>query len=70
MTRAERALLGLVAVATAVAGVTRFVGGVSHVVAFVFATIALAGLAWVVSFATEQVGDRFGSAATGMLNAR
>jgi Ca2+:H+ antiporter len=69
VTRAERALLGLVALATAVAGVTRFVGGVPHVVAFVFATIALAGLAWVVSFSTEQVGDRLGPAVTGVLHA-
>jgi Ca2+:H+ antiporter len=31
------------------------------------ATVALAGLAWVVSFATEQLGERFGPAVTGML---
>ncbi len=31
------------------------------------ATIALAGLAWIVSFATEQVGERFGPAVTGLL---
>ena len=35
--------------------------------AFIIAGLALAGLAWVVSFATEQVGGRFGPAATGML---
>jgi Ca2+:H+ antiporter len=29
--------------------------------------LALAGLAWVVSFATEQLGERFGPAITGML---
>jgi Ca2+:H+ antiporter len=69
VTRAERALLGLVALATVAAGVTRYVTGVSHVVAFAFATLALAGVAWVVSFATEQVGDRFGSAVTGVLQA-
>jgi Ca2+:H+ antiporter len=69
VTRAERALLGLVTLATVVAGVTRYVGGVSHVVAFVFATLALAGMAWIVSFATEQVGERFGSAVTGVLQA-
>ena len=34
---------------------------------FVVATAALAGLAWVVSFATEQVGERFGPAMTGVL---
>jgi Ca2+:H+ antiporter len=35
--------------------------------AFAVATLALAGLAWVVSFATEQVGARFGPAVTGVL---
>jgi len=33
----------------------------------VLATVALAGLAWIVSFATEQVGKRFGPAVTGLL---
>jgi Ca2+:H+ antiporter len=36
-------------------------------VAFGVATVALAGLAWIVSFSTEQVGERFGPAATGVL---
>jgi Ca2+:H+ antiporter len=36
-------------------------------VAFGLATFALAGLAWVVSFATEEVGQRFGPATTGVL---
>jgi Ca2+:H+ antiporter len=36
-------------------------------VAFVFAALALAGLAWVVSFATEQAGMRFGNAITGLM---
>src|SRR5205823_5458241 len=34
---------------------------------FVIATVALAGLAWIVSFSTEQVGERFGPAVTGVL---
>src|SRR6266498_5130593 len=34
---------------------------------FALATVALAGLAWIVSFATEQVGERFGPAVTGLL---
>jgi Ca2+:H+ antiporter len=34
---------------------------------FVAAAAALAGLAWLVSFATEQVGARFGPAVTGFL---
>ena len=31
------------------------------------ATVALAGLAWIVAFATEQLGEHFGPAVTGML---
>ena len=34
---------------------------------FALATLALAGLAWAVSFATEQLGERFGPGVTGML---
>jgi Ca2+:H+ antiporter len=52
---------------TVLAGVTRYVGGISHVLAFAVATLALAGQAWVVSFATEQIGRRFGPAITGVL---
>ena len=33
------------------------------------ATVALAGLAWIVSFATEHVGEHIGTAATGLLQA-
>jgi Ca2+:H+ antiporter len=39
------------------------------VAAFVLAGVALAGGAWIVSFSTEQVGQRFGAAATGLLQA-
>ncbi len=35
--------------------------------AFAAATLALAGLAWIVSFATEQVGSRLGPGVTGFL---
>jgi Ca2+:H+ antiporter len=49
------------------AGVARYASGVGHVLAFVLATIALAGGAWVVSFATEQIGAKFGPAVTGVL---
>lgn len=37
------------------------------VVIFVVAGAALAGLAWVIAIATESVGERFGPAATGVL---
>jgi Ca2+:H+ antiporter len=47
--------------------VTRYAHGVSNVVAFAVATVALAGLAWVVSFSVEQVGTRTGPAVTGLL---
>jgi Ca2+:H+ antiporter len=52
---------------TALAGITRYAEGVSRVVAFVLATLALAGMAWIVAIATEQVGRRLGPAATGVM---
>ena len=58
--------MGVVAL-TALAGVGRYVSGFPHVVAFVLAGLALAGGAWVISFATEQVGGRYGPAITGVL---
>ena len=67
MTRAERVLLALVAALVAAAGVARYASGVSHVLAFVLATVALAGVAWVVSLATEQIGEHLGPAPTGVL---
>jgi Ca2+:H+ antiporter len=67
LTRTEVAILAGIALATALAGVTRYATSVSRVLAFVMATVALAGLAWIVSFATEHVGERFGPAITGVL---
>jgi Ca2+:H+ antiporter len=54
-------------VLTALAGVARYTGAFSDVVAFALATLALAGLAWLVSFGTDQTGRRFGPAITGVL---
>jgi Ca2+:H+ antiporter len=51
------------------AAVGRFTSGFPHVLAFVLAGVALAAAAWIVSFATEQVGHRFGPSATGLLQA-
>jgi Ca2+:H+ antiporter len=51
------------------AGVAHYVSAVPHLVTFVLAGLALAGGAWIVSFATEQVGQRLGTAATGLLQA-
>jgi Ca2+:H+ antiporter len=69
LTRTERLLLVATAVVTVLAGVARYASGVSHVLAFVIATIALAGVAWAVSFSVEQVGERLGPAQTGVLQA-
>jgi Ca2+:H+ antiporter len=66
MTSLERALLGLIALFTVLAGLADYQQW-SAVPRFAVATIALAGLAWIVSFATEQLGERFGPAVTGML---
>jgi Ca2+:H+ antiporter len=52
---------------TILAGVGRYASGFPQVAAFVLAGLALAGGAWIVSFCTEQVGHRFGAAATGLL---
>jgi Ca2+:H+ antiporter len=59
-------LVGLVAIAAVATAVAHFAGA-SDLLTFVIATVALAGLAWIVSFATEQVGERFGPAVTGVL---
>ena len=52
--------------AAALAGAADY-GRWAAVPRFALATIALAGLAWVVSFATEQLGEHFGPGTTGML---
>lgn len=62
----ERSALASIALLTALAGVADY-GQWAPVPRFAIATVALAGLAWIVSFATEQLGERFGPAVTGML---
>jgi Ca2+:H+ antiporter len=62
----ERTALLCIAVATVAAGVAHYAGA-GPVLAFVVAAVALAGQAWVVSFATEQVGERLGPAVTSVL---
>jgi Ca2+:H+ antiporter len=59
----------VVVVMIVLAGVTRYATGVSRTVAFVLATLALAGTAWVVSVSIEQVGRRAGPAVTGVMQA-
>jgi len=66
LTSLERLFLSLIVVLTALAGLANYQSW-APVPRFAIATLALAGLAWVVSFATEQLGERFGPAITGML---
>jgi Ca2+:H+ antiporter len=62
----ERAALSTIAILAVLAGVANY-GQWATLPRFAVATLALAGLAWVVSFATEQLGERFGPAVTGMM---
>lgn len=66
MSRRQILLTGLVVLLSASAGVLHF-SDAGAVVTFFVAGAGLAGLAWVVSFATEAVAERFGPAATGLL---
>src|SRR5271157_5049785 len=66
LTRLERSALLVIALLTALAGVANYQSWAA-VPRFALATLALAGLAWIVSFATEQLGTRFGPGVTGML---
>jgi len=69
LTRVERIALCAIVIVTAAAGVSRYAGGVPNGVAFAFAIIAVVGLAWLVSFAVERVGDHYGPSITGVLQA-
>src|SRR3954468_2699257 len=64
--RGERIALAVIAVITAVAAIAHY-GEAAAVPTFIIAAVALAGQAWMVSFATEQVGERLGPAATGLM---
>jgi Ca2+:H+ antiporter len=66
LTRTERIVIAAIVVATALAGIAHYADW-PPLLAFAAATLALAGLAHIVSLATEQVGERFGPAATGLL---
>ncbi len=66
LTVQERIALPVIALLAALAGIANQQKWAA-VPRFAIATVALAGLAWVVSFATEQLGERFGPAITGML---
>jgi Ca2+:H+ antiporter len=62
----ELVLLGAVVAVTALAGAARYTHFVPEVAAFVIAGLGLAGGAWLVSVATEQLGERTGPAVTGL----
>jgi Ca2+:H+ antiporter len=62
----ERSTLLLITVFAVFAGVANYQAW-PVIPRFIIATLAMAGLAWVVSFATGQVGERFGPGVTGML---
>jgi Ca2+:H+ antiporter len=66
LTRIERLVIGAIVLATGLAGIAHYADW-APLLAFALATVALAGLAHIVSLATEQVGERFGPAATGLL---
>jgi Ca2+:H+ antiporter len=66
LTPLERSALLAIALLSALAGVANYQTW-APVPRFALATLALAGLAWVVSFATEQLGERFGPGVTGMM---
>jgi Ca2+:H+ antiporter len=62
----ERWILAAVTVGTVVTATLQFAHA-PDVAIFIVAAFGLAGLAWVVSFSTEAVGERFGPALTGVL---
>jgi Ca2+:H+ antiporter len=66
--RTERIVIGTVAVFTVLAGIGHYAGWAS-IVAFIFATIALAGLAHVVSVGVEGVGELLGPGIAGFMQA-
>ncbi len=63
-TARERAVLGVAFAAFVAAGLT---SGMSGLVPFVTSLVALAAVAWLVSLATELLGQHFGPAVTGFL---
>ncbi|HEY6933944.1 MAG TPA: calcium/proton exchanger [Marmoricola sp.] len=66
LVRSDRIVLGLAAVLCVLAGLAHF-GGWNDVVAFVVSAGAVAVLASLVGRSVEQLGDRFGPGATGVL---
>src|SRR6476646_9358345 len=65
----SRERLGFLATAiiTALAAVLHYTSDQPGTLAFLAATAALCGVAWMVSFGTEQLGESFGPAITGVM---
>ncbi len=66
LTPRQRVLMLAVAGLVVAAGIAHY-AGVSEVLAFAIAAAALAGVAWLVSFGTEELGTRLSPGATGLL---
>ena len=66
MTRRQTIAVAVIAIVSVLAGVMHYAGA-SAVPTFIVAGVALAGLAYVVAFSTESLGERFGPGATGLL---
>ena len=64
---APRIALLTAVVASAVLTAVLHLAGAPDLAVFILGAVALAGLAWIVSFATEAIGERFGPAVTGVL---
>ena len=63
----ERLGFAAAALFTALAAVLHYMSDEPGTLAFLAATAALCGVAWMVSFGTEQLGESFGPAVTGVL---
>jgi Ca2+:H+ antiporter len=68
MNRLQRAAIAAIVLLGALAAVAHFAKWAT-LPSFVIATLALAGLAWIISLGTENVGGHIGPAATGLLQA-
>jgi Ca2+:H+ antiporter len=66
LTRGDRILMMAAAVLTVAAAATRVVGA-PGLVQFIVSGVALATVAWLVGFATEAIGTRYGPGVTGVL---
>ena len=60
------ALIAVVVAGAALTAALHF-GGAPDLAVFLVGAVSLGGLAWIVSFATEAIGERFGPAVTGVL---